>query len=200
MDGFDGEIPDFDEEEEIPVVPPAENELGGHFTLAPSIAWSAPRGRFESGLQARESLDAGPGFGAEVGVGVGRHVVLGGWVQYLTLPGDCSGCSAQSIAGGGFLRYHLVQGVKFDPWVSFGMGVRSTTLDLGPTETTYRGFEWFRLAVGGDWYATKVIAFGPFFEIDAGHYLDVSNGSIGSGRPHASLHAGFRGVLNIPGR
>jgi hypothetical protein len=150
-------------------------------------------------------MSAGPGLGLEVGYGISRTVVLGVWGQGLFLDesDDCSTCSTRSLAGGAFVRYHIVQGVRFDPWMSAGLGYRVTTIDPGQTgveEITYSGIEWVRLAVGGDWYAFQNFGFGPYFELDMGRYMSRSPGDFGSAANHWHFITGARVTFDAPGR
>ena len=79
-----------------------------------------------------------------------------------------------------------------------------------PSETTvrgtsegnvsYRGIEWLRLQVGGDWYPASVLGIGPLFELDMGIYSTKPQGSIGEVAPHWQFVTGLRLTLDIPGR
>jgi hypothetical protein len=169
--------------------------------LSPGAALAVPLGSFADGLGQTDVVGLGPAFSLEAAVGVSRTVAIGLWGQLASFGGsdDCSDCSAQSFAGGAFVRYHLVQGVRFDPWMSAGVGFRSTSLD-GPTgEQSYSGVEWLRLAVGGDWYAFSLLGLGPFLELDMGVY----NSRPDDGRDaaaHFQLLFGARITLDVPGK
>ncbi len=194
------EAPEIDEPEP-PVVPLERDTLGGHFSLAPGIVWAAPSGSLEEGV---ETPGSGPGASVELGFGVSRSVVLGAWGQLLSLDGAtkaCPDCAASSFAAGAFVRYHLVQGVRFDPWMSFGVGYRSMTIErAGAGDISYSGPEWIRATVGGDWYPARVLGLGPFLEADWGIFGGRSEGSVRESAGHLTLLVGARLVLDLPGK
>jgi len=132
----------------------------------------------------------------DLGYGVSRNVVLGVWGEFddHSKPSNCISCNGgKSFAGGPFIRYHLVQGTRFDPWGSFALGVRSTTVDsrLGPSDD-YFGVDIMKLSLGGDWYPTSNIGFGP--------YVAFNWGTFGSSGGHTGLATGLRIVLDLPGK
>lgn len=204
--GATAPLPD-DEEPELPMTPPAADTLGGHFMLSVAGAFVNPSGRYSSSL----SDNAGWGwlFGADAGYGVSRSVVLGAWGHYQDLPGSgsCSDCTATSWAVGPFVRFHLVQGLRFDPWMLFSVGYRQSNVTpppLGPATDPpsngwdFSGFDWARIQVGGDWYAFKSLGFGPFLELDSGGFTSRDSG--GNLRAHWHFAAGLRLVLDVPGK
>jgi hypothetical protein len=162
---------------------------------------AVPFGKLAPDLPQSDLLSPGPGIVAEIGFGLSRTVALGAWGQMLRLSGsdDCTRCSATSLAGGLFVRYHLVQGVRFDPWMSAGAGYRMTTLDDGLADQSYSGIDWLRFAVGGDWYAFRYLGFGPFLELDVTSYL--SRPDERNDLPFAlSFLVGARITLDVPGK
>ena len=200
-----GEAPDEDDEPEPPLTPPAQDSLGGHFMASASVLWAIPFGYVEDKVEQSRSMSSGPGLGLELGYGISRTVAIGAWGQALFLDesDDCVTCSTRSLAGGLFVRYHLVQGVRFDPWMSAGLGFRTTTIDpgiAGQPENTYSGIEWLRLSVGGDWYAFENFGFGPYFELDMGRYSARSTGDFGSAANHWHFITGARVTFDTPGR
>ena len=194
---------DEDQSPEPPITPPAPDTLAGHVMASAGAAWVVPFGSLENGIKQTDFLDGGPGFALDVGIGVSRVVALGVWGQALSLSSsdECPDCSASSLAIGPFVRYHLVQGLRFDPWLSAGVGYRSTTL-RGTAEgnLSYRGFDLLRLQVGGDWYPASMLGIGPLFELGMGIYTSKSSGSISEVAPHWQFVTGLRLTLDIPGR
>ena len=196
------EAPD-DDGPEPPLVVPAPDALGGHFQLSPLVGVAVPFGSLEANLPQSDAMGAGWAFGLDAAYGVSRTVALGAFGQYLRLgsPGSsCSDCKASSMAAGAFVRYHLVQGVRFDPWMLAGIGYRTTTLSGLGNDVTYSGIEWLRLMVGGDWYAFDKIGFGPYLELDMGYYSSRSSGDLGSARAHWTFSTGARVTLDLPGK
>jgi hypothetical protein len=192
-----------EEEPEPPLIPPAADTLAGHVDVTGSIAFAVPFGQLEEGVDQTSVIGSGHGVGLDIGIGVSRTVAIGAWGQALALgdSDDCIDCSGASLAFGGFVRYHLVQGVRFDPWMSAGLGYRTTTFSGVPGgDVDYSGIEWLRLQVGGDWYPFSHVGLGPFMELDMGIYGDKSVGSIGESAAHWLFQTGLRITLDIPGR
>jgi hypothetical protein len=185
------------EPEEAPV-PPARDTLGGHFNVGLDAAMVLPFGNLQNGVP--QSRTMGPGFsvGGDVAYGISRTVMLGAYVD-VGLPsarGAASHDSVATIAAGPFVRYHLAQGLSFDPWVSGGVGFRHTS--DGPV--SYTGVDWFRLALGGDWYPASNFGFGPIVELSLGTFFAESPGNIGAKALDAHFVVGGRIVFDGPGR
>ena len=192
-----------DVDAEPPLIPPARDTLGGHFVIGASAAFVAPFAELDSETASNELIGVGPGFGLDLGFGLSRALVLGAAGQYLSYssPEACPDCSGTSIAGGVFLRYHVVQGVRFDPWVSAGVGYRSTTVDLGAgDDANYSGLEWLQLRFAGDWYPLSVLGLGPFVELDFGTYMTHDGAPDASDSVYLNFLAGARIVLDLPGK
>jgi hypothetical protein len=119
--------------------------------------------------------------------------VLGAWgeLDSYSAASNCPACSGKSFAGGPFLRYHLVQGTRFDPWGSLAVGVRSTSVDIGNATAHHSGPELLKLTLGGDWYPTANLAFGPYVTLDLGTYGSAA---------YEGLGAGLRLILDLPGK
>lgn len=169
-------------------IPNARDTLGGHFVIGASAGVKWPFGSHSS------ALGTGYGLNLDLGFGLGRSVVLGAWGEFDAYAGasGCSACSGKSFAGGPFLRYHLVQGTRFDPWGSLAVGVRQTSVDNGVSTAHYFGPELLKLSLGGDWYPTSNIGFGPYVTIDVGSYNEST--------AHAGLGAGLRLIVDLPGK
>jgi hypothetical protein len=171
--------------------------------ISASMLWAIPFSSLEAGVDQADWMGSGPGFGAELAYGVSRNVALGVWGQMLLLDDgvDCQGCSTRSLAAGAFVRYHLVQGMRFDPWMSAGLGYRTTNIDTGDgDERSYSGIEWLRLSVGGDWYAFDNFGFGPYMELDMGRYTSRSPALSGGSANHWHFITGARVSFDAPGR
>lgn len=197
------------DEPEPPLIPAAYDTLGGHVSLAAQALWALPFGSLQDGVAQSRLLESGPGFGAELAVGISRTVSLGAWGQLISF-GDtqeCPTCSATSLGVGGFVRYQLVQGTRFDPWMSAGAGYRRTSIkDFPGGDVDYSGVEWLRLQVGGDWYPVSFLGIGPLLELDMGIYSDRSGAGRQAVTPafdqaaHWQFIVGAQLKLDIPGR
>ncbi len=187
---------------EPPLVAPAPDTMGGHIAISPSVGVAFPFANLESGRAQTDSMSKGWAFGLDAAYGVSRSVAVGLWGQHLRLgqADACSACKTQSTAFGAFLQYHLVQGMRFDPWIGAGLGYRTTKISAPAGDVTYSGLEFLRIQLGGDWYAFDKIGFGPYLELDAGRYSSRSPGSIGDGANHWTLLTGVRVTLDLPGK
>ena len=192
------------EEPELPMTPPATDGLGGHFLLGVAGAYQKPFGKFGSGMRQSSQVDGGLSLTADAGFGVSRQVVIGAWGQWFSLPegSECEECKATGFAVGPFIRFHLVQGLRFDPWLSFAVGYRDLQLENGDggSETlAFKGFDWARLQVGGDWYPARNLGFGPYLELVSGGYFDRPEVA-GSLRTYWQWSAGMRLAFDVPGK
>jgi hypothetical protein len=187
-----------EEDAESERVPLARDTLGGHIGVGVTPALIVPFGSFQSGSSQADVM--GPGFGvlADVEFGVSRTVMLGLYGE-LGMPdgqGAWSGGNAQTLAVGPFVRYHLVQGVRFDPWVGFGAGFRHTKRG----DESYTGIDFARLQLGGDYYASKNIGFGPLVELALGTFVGADGATLGTKAVNAHLIVGARFTFDGPGK
>jgi len=158
--------------ESLPPLPSATDTLGGHFVATAGGGLVLPFGQLQRGLRQTRVLGTGYALDVNIGIGVSRTVAAGLWGEYGAFGAGsrCDECAATTMAFGAFVRYHLVQGVRFDPWVFAGIGYRMTKIETDASTFDYAGFDLLRLAFGGDWYAFKNIGFGPFMQLDTGLY------------------------------
>lgn len=180
-------VPADPEQPPLEPIPDARDTLGGHFLVG---AGAGAKWAFGSHSRA---LGTGLDLNLDLGFGISRYVVLGAWGEFsdYSAASGCGGCSGLSLAGGPFLRFHAVQGTRFDPWGSLAVGVRSSRVDVGDSRNHYFGPEIVKLSLGSDWYPTSKFALGPYVSFDVGTF-DKSG--------HTSLGAGLRLVLNLPGK
>jgi len=191
-------VPGDDDEVKLEPIPSAKDTLGSHFLLGGAIGAKWGFGALNDQQSQRSELGPALALNLDLGLGISRTVVLGLWGEFddHSAPSRCSICSGKSFAGGPFLRYHAVQGTRFDPWIQLAFGARHTTVDNGGAHNEqFTGFEIWRLSTGADWYATSGFALGPYFEIDMGTYGPFHWDTL-----HTDLGAGLRLSLNLPGR
>ena len=195
-----------DESSDAPASPASADSLGGRLSLSLLGGATVPAGLLERGIPLADVASTGVQGGLEVAYGVSRTVMLGLWghADRFGSPSTCPDCSLTSWGGGPLLRYHLVQGFRFDPWVSAGFGVRQMSAEAGGT---YVGLDWMRATVGGDWYALPSFAVGPFLQFLAGATLDRPDTPPIDDRPAEDQGAlyftgsvGLRVNLLLPGR
>ncbi len=77
----------------------------------------APFGELPDHNNNAANLGAGLGVAGDLGFGLSRSVVIGAWGTFASY-----GSNGTSFGVGPFVRYHLVQGVRFDPWIFLGAG------------------------------------------------------------------------------
>jgi hypothetical protein len=176
-------------------IPNARDTLGGHLVVGASAGAKWQFGSLDQDRKLNDYLGTALSLKLDLGYGLSRNVVVGVWgeLDAHSTPSDCRLCDGgRSLAGGPFVRYHLVQGTRFDPWGAFALGVRSTSVftDLGDKD--YFGVDIMKLSVGGDWYPTSNFGFGPYFTFDWGTY--------GSSGGHTGISTGLRVVMDLPGK
>lgn len=198
--------------QDLPVpIREAPDDLSGHFILAPKLAYLVPMGSAEQDFSQRGFVQSGPSVGLDLGYGISRYVALHLRFDYGSFGSgdDCPAggtCEATTMAFGAGVDYHLVNGAAFDPWMRAGLGYRTMRYDLtwdgATTELAYAGFDWLHLSVGGDWYAHRMIGFGPFLAFDLGTYTSRPDedppGTSGesSSATHTFFSVGLRGVFD----
>jgi hypothetical protein len=160
----------------------------------------------------------------DLGIGLSRTVSIGVWGEGLAyssssacrfwqrLGGPRDPCSALSFTVGPFVRYHLLQGMRLDPWILVGPGYRVLTQDTPVGSQTYAGVEYLHASVGGDYYFTSGFAVGPWVGLDGGVFAkrptplckaEVCSGPSGPAAKtawHTEFVAGLRVILDLPGK
>jgi hypothetical protein len=158
-----------------------------------------PFGSFQEDLPQSRLLDPGLGLRLDVAYGVSRTVMLGLYGE-LALPDGSSTWAgdkkAQSIAVGPLVRYHLVQGVRFDPWIAFGAGYRRTS----GADQAYTGIDFARVQIGGDYYGFSHMGFGPLIELAVGTYVAADGTTMGAGSIYGNFTLGARFTFDGPGK
>ena len=188
-------VPADNDQPALEPIPSAHDTLGGHFVVGAAAGAKWQFGSLDEGKKLNDYLGTALALNLDLGYGLSRNVVIGVWGEFdnHSTPSGCSACSGgKSFAGGPFIRYHLVQGTRFDPWGSFGLGLRSTTVDTRLGSDDYFGVDIMKLSLGGDWYPTSNFGFGPYVAFDWGTY--------GSKGGHTGLATGLRIVLDLPGK
>jgi hypothetical protein len=192
-----------DAEPKPPFVPRARDVLGSHVLVGAAFgpAWSL--GRLGSSTAAARGLGTGMSLRADAGFGLSRSVVLGAWGSYAAYAdGDrCSPfCSGKAFAVGPYVRYHLSQGLRFDPWFTLGGGFRQVAYeDSSGTRQTFRGMEWLHLELGADYYLFSGLGLGPYGAIGLSSYSRRPE-SAGSASVNTELSVGLRFLFDAPGR
>jgi hypothetical protein len=185
-----------------PTTATALDTLGGHLALTAGAGLAVPFGRLRSRLP--QSRRIGPGLALTLSAtyGLSHTLAVGIWGdrQSWSKGSACNSCSAAGFAGGALAVYHIVQGVRFDPWLAAGLGWRTLTVDSDLSDATYSGPELLRLLVGGDWYATRLLGLGPTLELAAGTYTDRPS-EPGTGRAYYwQFQTTLRIALDLPGK
>jgi hypothetical protein len=184
--------------EEEPKIPPAHDTLGGHVAVGAAVGVIVPFGSIDSRTAQSDVLSSGLFLGGDIAYGVSRTVMLGayGEVAMPSATGAESGKDVSSIAAGPLVRYHLVQGMRFDPWLSYGIGFRRTK--FGSDSVT--GIDWARVVIGGDWYPFDNFGIGPVLELTMGTFFSGSGVTLGDKAMNANFVAGGRIVFDSPGK
>jgi len=192
-----------DSEPPAPVVPRVTDLLKSHMLLGAAIgpAWSL--GKFGSSEAAVRGVGTGVGLRVDAGFGLSRSVVLGAWGSFASYTdGDrcASSCSGRAFALGPFVRYHLSQGLRFDPWLTLGGGYRQLSY-VGATgeRQKFSGLEWLHFELGADYYLFSGLGLGPYGALGLSSYTTRPS-SAGNAAVNTELSVGLRFLLDLPGR
>jgi hypothetical protein len=175
--------------------------LAGHFIAGAAGGFSWPYGRMDGRRLASDLLGSGYALNLDLGYGISRYVAVGAWAELDSYghTGVCPRCDGKSFAAGPFIRYHLAQGTRFDPWGSFALGFRSTSEST--LHADYSGFEWTRLMLGGDFYPFANFGFGPYLGMNLGTYTShASLDGKANNKAYVNLATGLRIVIDFPGK
>ncbi len=186
----------------MPLVPRAKDLLGGHLLVGASAGPSWSLGKLGTRSAAVHSLGTGIGFDGDLGFGLSRSVALGVWGNFARYAdGDaCLSCAGQAFSVGPFVRYHLSQGLRFDPWLSAGGGFRHVSYSASNGDKfAFSGMEWLRLQLGADYYVLSGVGFGPFGSLALSSY-STRPSDAGSASVNTELSFGLRLLLDVPGR
>jgi hypothetical protein len=194
-----------DPEPKTPLVPRAADLLGSHVLLGAAVgpAWSL--GQFASNRSSDVRLGTGLAFRADVGFGVSRSVVLGAWGTYAgytdgTSCADDQHCSGRAFSVGPYVRYHLSQGLRFDPWLTLGAGYRRLAFDdTAGARQKFSGIEWLHFELGADYYVFSGLGVGPYASLGLSTYTTRPSGS-GDATVNTELSTGLRFLFDLPGR
>lgn len=179
---------------------PDRDQLSGHWSIGASFALSTPLGNFSSTSPIGSRLGEAYGLGLDVGYGFSRHLrlSLAGELLSIASGSSCSTCEATSYVLGARLRYHLVEGTRFDPWVGYGFSYRQTSFENASSEIKFDALEPIRMELGGDWYMTSVFTIGPVLSIGIDRTVGASDDS--NGRWSTWFSGGLRIGLDPKGR
>lgn len=157
----------------------ANDTLSRHLLLSAGISLTNAFGSLDSQTSLPGTVAAGYNLGVGVGYGLSRYVEgeLRGSLSSFGSASECPSCSSRSYALTGAVRYHLVQGVRFDPWIRAGIGVSAFRLNEATGKRNYLGLQWLSATLGGDWYATRNFGFGPTLALALTSYFDHPRGA-----------------------
>ena len=169
----------------------ANDTLTHHLLLSFGTAYTGLFGSLDSATSLPNRLGGGYSIIGGVGYGLSRNVEteLEGSFAAFGADSGCPSCSAKAYDAIVAIRYHLVQGERFDPWVRFGFGASILRFDDDGAKRNYIGFQWLNATVGGDWYMTRTFAFGPLVSLAMTSYLDHPSG--------ANISIAFKGLVGI---
>ncbi len=186
-------------------LPAPEDLVSGHVFLSAGAGLERPTGQFASGYDASPVSTWSRSFRGSATVGVGRGAALGVSTSYAPLAASdgCSGCGGKTWTVGLELVHHVAQGFGIDPWASFGVGYRATSLTLDPslassglfpgdaTSLAYKGVDFARIGLGADFFPTRGLGLGLYVDADVGAYASRP-GPATTASVYAFLGAGLR--------
>lgn len=170
--------------------------------MSAALGFAVPFGSLTTDLATTDAIAIGPAIGGAVGYGLSRYVSLEARGRYASygaadrpsrIPTNpdavivCASCTGTGYELGLGLVYHAVQALAFDPWMSFGVGWRSTTITLmrgdlpgDPSDATFGGLDVARIGLGGDFFPLKSLGLGVGLDLALGTNVDRPAGQDGS--------------------
>lgn len=192
-----------DTEPKTPLIPLAKDLLGSHVLVGAAVGPSWSFGHLGADVASSRAFGTGLGFRADAGLGLSRSIVLGAWGAYAGYTdgdGCGSSCSGRAFAVGPFVRYHLQQGLRFDPWFTLGAGFRQVSFaDASGARQSFSGVEWLHFELGADYYLFSGFGLGPYGALGASSYAKRPPGA-GNAAVNTELSAGLRLFFDLPGR
>lgn len=192
-----------DDSEPAPTFTPrAQDLLGSHVLVGVAAAPTWSLGELGRDLPARRGLGVGFGARGDAGIGVSRAVVVGAWGGFAAYSDgrSCDSCSGRAVSVGPFVRYHLSQGFRFNPWLTLGAAYRQLSFDDDSgRRQKLKGVEWLHLELGADYYSLSGLGFGPYGSLGLSTYSSRP-ASAGDASVNAELSVGLRIFLDVPGR
>lgn len=190
-----------EEEPSPPKVPLQKDKVGGHFQIGVGGTMVQPFGNVAEDVGSRYRGGMGGGPQIDLGFGLDRFVFVGtyGEMQWLSEASVCAECSGMTWGAGLFVRYHLVQGSRLDPWLSYGVGYRALAAESQGQSLSYAGVEWMRLQFGATWFKTPNLGLGPIIQLGAGT-MTTRPATESPGGASFRFQVGLRVALDLPGR
>jgi hypothetical protein len=185
----------------LPIRPaaPDRDQLSGHLRIGAAFAYGAFSGRYLTTSPIGERLGGSAFLNADLGYGLSRQLelVLTGDYSGTFSGSGCADCKAKSWAIGPMLRYHLVEGTRFSPWLGLGLALRHVSL-VGYPVRAVSSIEFLRIVIGGDWYTTRQLTFGPILGCGLASSYSAPDGD--HSEIFALFYAGIRMAWDAPGR
>lgn len=193
--------PENEDEPSPDLVPFRRDAVGGHFQAGLTGLLAFPFGSSAKDVGTRTRAGWGGGAALDLAYGVDRFVALGAYAEmnWLGDSAKCVDCSGTVLGSGAFVRYHVSQGLRIDPWVSYGVGFLGFGGEDQGDVSTYSGVEWMRLQVGASWYLAPSLLVGPVLALTAAHMVERPDlEEVGGPLMRATL--GLRIAFDTPGR
>ncbi len=194
-------VPSMDSEEREGTPRPAPpDERTGHVYVRAVSGLLLPAGFVRTSAAITDVASFGVGVGGAVGVGVSRHAELDatGMFGLFASPPECANCSADMVAAGVGVTYHLAQGVSLDPWARLGVGYRTASLTIEdpaprePSSGRYHGVDFLQISLGATYLPVSGFGLGPYAQADVGTFVARPAPDPGGTRVYAVFHLGLR--------
>jgi hypothetical protein len=197
----EGATPPAQSEQAAPTVHLEKDLVGGHLQVGASAAYALPFGRLSDDFKHTSRSGGGGVFALDLNYGLDRFVTLGAYGEYQLwgASGPCPECSAWGWAAGLQVGYHVVQGLRLDPWVSYGVGFRQLVSTVDEAKLSYNAVEWMRLTLGTNWFATPNFCLSPIALFSAATTVNAPSGE-DAGRTDMRFQFGLRMALDFPGQ
>jgi len=147
-------------------------------------------------------------FTLEAGFRLDPRLYLGAWGNWTWISPrkdsksfcteQADSCSASLMVLGAQVRFHPMPEMKFDPWISLGAGYEWAfdKATAGPVEakSSFRGFQWMNLSVGGDYMVASRFTLGPYLSGSIGQWANYNRDVTGAGPLSVSSHGSVEDI------
>jgi hypothetical protein len=154
----------------------------------------------EAGVKSTDAIFVGGYFGLAFGS------IGGGFSAGCSAPEE--DCSTTSVRGGFEILGYFSPGERIDPWIGYGIGLESSTINLsgpvGKASLSYWGPEFAHLTAGLDYRLDRMWGLGVFFDLSVAMYVrsgfegpttTSSSNDVGAKALHEWATIGVRGAM-----
>jgi hypothetical protein len=192
-----------------PAAASAQVSLGLRLGFAPSMGEAVEGRDMSDGVKSQIPVQVDAMYALNPNLSLGGYFSYGFGLLGDAVSDECDAadldCSASGMRAGVQLHYALAAKGAWVPWGGVGAGYEWGKLSIDDGSTSYRGFEFLNLQLGGDYKVSEKLAFGPYVQFSMGQYsnatfddgTDSVSNSIDEKGIHEAFGFGIRGRFSL---